>query len=94
MTAAGDGDGSYDGVSTGVRCRLAGDSFLTRRASGATVARARLDSSRGWRCEWSAAFAQRPAGRAFEARNQTIENLVRVAFGFEDGDPGSGTVET
>jgi uncharacterized protein (TIGR03435 family) len=34
-----------------------------------------------------------PGGR-FEARNQTIENLVRVAFGFEDGDSGSGTVET
>jgi uncharacterized protein (TIGR03435 family) len=32
-----------------------------------------------------------PEGR-FEARNQTIENLVRVAFGFEATDPTVGVV--
>jgi uncharacterized protein (TIGR03435 family) len=32
-----------------------------------------------------------PGGR-FEARNQTIENMVRVAFGFEQIDPAVGVV--
>jgi len=32
-----------------------------------------------------------PGGR-FEARNQTIENLARVAFGFEQVDPAVGVV--
>jgi len=33
-----------------------------------------------------------PGGR-FEARNQTIENLVRVAYGFEQVDPRHGVVD-
>jgi uncharacterized protein (TIGR03435 family) len=34
-----------------------------------------------------------PGGR-FEARNQTFENLARIAFGFEGVDPRQGIVET
>jgi hypothetical protein len=31
-------------------------------------------------------------GGCFEARNQTIENLARIAFGFEEVDPTVGVV--
>lgn len=34
------------------------------------------------------------SGGRFEARNQTIENLVRVAYGFEQVDPRHGVVDT
>ena len=34
-----------------------------------------------------------PGGR-FEARNQTFENLARLAFGFEGVDPRNGMVDT